>query len=403
MHPPEDEDVPAPRLQNIVATFRFSHPSGRRFDLNEIVANVPEMEARRPHASATIRLKTPKSTFLIFASGSSVCAGTKTREEAERAGIACLRFLRKMGLGEIDVKFIGVQNIVATAHCGFSVDLQKLQARLQGNCDYEKSLFPGLRWASPYPSRSPSVKFAIFHSGRCNIVGANRECDVVHVWKCFYLEHVRHVRTQTIHPTSGVYRSFQDRFGTSANLGARDQSPVRNYLGTLTRAAVAGVRAREPDPEEEDPEFGWSLLGRSRSGGKGRGAGEEGEEEEIEEEEEEMDERELLALCNDTDSPRRGCRPVSDAADGAGKSGFGSGVDRDVAAELEARAGTGYEWVDVQSVLDRAHADGSNLRSSREVGVQRSVRNYLNRVADPGAMVGPSAGGFAPSSVVVRR
>lgn len=71
-----------PKLQNIVSTVNLS----TKLDLKLIALRARNAEYNPKRFAAVImRLRDPKTTALIFASGKMVCTGAKTEEDSNRA------------------------------------------------------------------------------------------------------------------------------------------------------------------------------------------------------------------------------------------------------------------------------------------------------------------------------
>lgn len=183
---PKESEVPLPRLQNVVSTFSMGTSN---IDLSRLVMTVPflEFNARR-FAAAVMKLKDPRTTCLVFASGKGVCTGAKTERLSQLAAVKFVTLLQRCGA---DVRFqnFSVQNIVAAAHCPFNLDLRLLANCVSGMCSYEPNLFPGLMYrikVQNNTNRPNTIVFLCFQSGRCVITGGKNRQQILSAWNDFY-------------------------------------------------------------------------------------------------------------------------------------------------------------------------------------------------------------------------
>lgn len=73
-----EEDTP--KLQNIVSTANLTL-NGQKLDLRQIALRCNNVEYKpKRFAAAIMRIRDPKTTALIFASGKMVCTGAKTEQ-----------------------------------------------------------------------------------------------------------------------------------------------------------------------------------------------------------------------------------------------------------------------------------------------------------------------------------
>jgi transcription initiation factor TFIID TATA-box-binding protein len=109
-------------LSNVVATVNLLC----RLDLKMIALKVRNVEYNPKRFSAcVIRIRKPKATGLVFASGKMVVTGASDEKEARNAGKKFSRIISKV---HQDCKFkeFKVQKIVASCDVGFKIDLQGL-------------------------------------------------------------------------------------------------------------------------------------------------------------------------------------------------------------------------------------------------------------------------------------
>ncbi|KAJ8430232.1 hypothetical protein Cgig2_009410 [Carnegiea gigantea] len=134
-----------PTLQNIVSTVNLDC----KLDLKAIALQARNAEYNPKRFAAVImRIREPKTTALIFASGKMVCTGAKSETQSKLAARKYARIVQKLGF-PAKFKDFKIQNIV-------------------GSCDYEPELFPGLI----YRMKQPKIVLLIFVSGKIVITGA---------------------------------------------------------------------------------------------------------------------------------------------------------------------------------------------------------------------------------------
>ena len=124
-------------------------------------------------AAAIMRIRSPKTTALIFASGKMVCTGAKHEEQCRQAARKYTRIIQKLGFPAKFSEF-KVQNIVATCDVRFPIRLEGLAFEHCNFASYEPELFPGLI----YRMVSPKVVLLIFVSGKLVITGAKNRDNI---------------------------------------------------------------------------------------------------------------------------------------------------------------------------------------------------------------------------------
>jgi len=158
------------KIQNVVAVATLD----QEIDLLAIMKVFRNVEYRPNKFPALVfKLKRPRTSTLIFATGKMVCTGARSEKEAFSAVRNVVRRLRKRGLvirGEPDIL---IANIVASADVGGEVDLEEA-ADVLDKIMYEPEQFPGLI----YRMTEPKVVLLIFASGKLVITGAKREEQV---------------------------------------------------------------------------------------------------------------------------------------------------------------------------------------------------------------------------------
>ncbi|KAM9914569.1 hypothetical protein OXX69_000491, partial [Metschnikowia pulcherrima] len=99
-----------PTLQNIVATVNL----GCRLDLKTIALHARNAEYNPKRFAAVImRIREPKTTALIFASGKMVVTGAKSEDDSKLASRKYARIIQKLGFNAKFTDF-KIQNIVGS-------------------------------------------------------------------------------------------------------------------------------------------------------------------------------------------------------------------------------------------------------------------------------------------------
>lgn len=159
------------RIQNMSSTCNL----GTRLDLKKIAMKCRNTEFNpRRFAAAIMRLREPRATALMFASGKMCITGTKSTGNSMLASKKFAYILEKIGFKckeHIDFK---VQNIVGTADVGFPIRLEGLVHQHSNFATYEPELFPGLI----YRLVEPQVVLLIFVSGKIVLTGAKTEKSI---------------------------------------------------------------------------------------------------------------------------------------------------------------------------------------------------------------------------------
>ncbi|XP_051184309.1 TATA-box-binding protein 2 isoform X1 [Lolium perenne] len=153
-----------PTLQNIVSTVNL----GCELDLKAIALQARNAEYNPKRFAAVImRIREPKTTALIFASGKMVCTGAKSEEQSKLAARKYARIIQKLNF-PAKFKEFTIQNIVASCDVKFPIRLEGLAYSHGAFASYEPELFPGLI----YRMRQPKIVLLIFVSGKIVLTGA---------------------------------------------------------------------------------------------------------------------------------------------------------------------------------------------------------------------------------------
>jgi transcription initiation factor TFIID TATA-box-binding protein len=157
-------------IENVVASATLK----QNIDLNSIVRVFPGVEYRPEQFPGLVyRLKKPKTATLIFSSGKMVCTGAKSEKQARKAVMKVTDELKRDGIVIVGKPEIMIQNIVASAGLGGTIDLEKSTYSLRRTM-YEPEQFPGLI----YRMEEPKVVILLFASGKLVCTGAKKEQDV---------------------------------------------------------------------------------------------------------------------------------------------------------------------------------------------------------------------------------
>ena len=182
-------------IKNCVATAFL----GCQLDLREIAWKCYAEFDPRSFAAAKLRLQTPQSTALLFASGKIVCTGAASEESARMAVTKIYQSVSAiMPAGATSLLDLKIENIVGTAHIGHTISIQKAYEWMRESGDvtvmYSPELFPGMRfeikkWAKQYAhrlgllERLPETKVLVFHEGNVVITGGKCKEDLRTTWK----------------------------------------------------------------------------------------------------------------------------------------------------------------------------------------------------------------------------
>ncbi|KAG8929318.1 TATA-box-binding protein [Tulasnella sp. 419] len=167
-----------PTLQNIVATVNLDC----RLDLKTIALHARNAEYNPKRFAAVImRIRDPKTTALIFASGKMVVTGAKSEDDSRLASRKYARIVQKLGF---DAKFseFKIQNIVGSCDVKFPIRLEGLAYSHGQFSSYEPELFPGLI----YRMMKPKVVLLIFVSGKIVLTGAKVREEIYTAFNTIY-------------------------------------------------------------------------------------------------------------------------------------------------------------------------------------------------------------------------
>lgn len=167
-----------PTLQNIVATVNLDC----RLDLKTIALHARNAEYNPKRFAAVImRIREPKTTALIFASGKMVVTGAKSEDDSKLASRKYARIIQKLGFNAKFTDF-KIQNIVGSCDIKFPIRLEGLASRHHNFSSYEPELFPGLI----YRMLKPKVVLLIFVSGKIVLTGAKVREEIYQAFEMIY-------------------------------------------------------------------------------------------------------------------------------------------------------------------------------------------------------------------------
>ncbi|KAH9269858.1 TATA-box-binding protein [Batrachochytrium salamandrivorans] len=167
-----------PTLQNIVATVNLDC----RLDLKTIALHARNAEYNPKRFAAVImRIREPKTTALIFASGKMVVTGAKSEDNSKLASRKYARIIQKLGF---QAKFTDfkIQNIVGSCDVKFPIRLEGLAYAHGHFSSYEPELFPGLI----YRMVKPKIVLLIFVSGKIVLTGAKVREEIYQAFENIY-------------------------------------------------------------------------------------------------------------------------------------------------------------------------------------------------------------------------
>lgn len=157
-----------PRVNNIVATVELD----TRLSLKSLCNRMKNCEYNPRRFSAVIvRIKNPKTTALVFASGKLVITGARTIEDLEQAVRMHVRAIRKAQCPSCRYERIIVHNMVASCNINAPLRLEALCLGLGGSAggaQLDMEIFPGLI----FKLHDPSLTMLIFVNGKIVITGA---------------------------------------------------------------------------------------------------------------------------------------------------------------------------------------------------------------------------------------
>jgi len=159
-------------ISNIVASAKSVKPLTLETIEDQFFAYVSSHLFRRIKQFGSVNIKLRSDTVLqLFPNGTIIIIGGKSEEEAKTVFEGYLSLLLDLGI-EIKYENYHIRNIVATFYYGKRVLLNEVA--WWNNFEFEPELFPAVR----YRIQHLGVTCNIFHTGKCNILGAKSE-DII--------------------------------------------------------------------------------------------------------------------------------------------------------------------------------------------------------------------------------
>ena len=157
-------------IENVVATASID----QKLDLKDITKKFPDVEWHPDtFPGAVFRLRSPRTTTLLFRTGKMVCTAAKSEEMARKGVKTVVQTLRKGGIKIKKDAIVTIQNIVASINLGGKISLEQA-ARTLPRSMYEPEQFPGLI----HRMLEPKTVILLFASGKLVCTGGKTEKDV---------------------------------------------------------------------------------------------------------------------------------------------------------------------------------------------------------------------------------
>ena len=157
------------KIQNVVATAEV----GCSLPLTEICMHLPDAVYNPSRFKAVIwRMRNPRTTLLIFASGKIVITGAKTEEENLAATHRLVRRLKRQGIPGRLVNH-RVQMIASSYNMERRVNIVSFQAAHRAKAKLEPEIFAGVVY------KMPNATALVFHTGKGILTGAKSTQEVM--------------------------------------------------------------------------------------------------------------------------------------------------------------------------------------------------------------------------------
>lgn len=238
-----------PMLQNVVATVDL----GCKLELKDIALHARNAEYNPKRFAAVImRIRDPKTTALIFASGKMVCTGAKSESDSRLAAKKYCRIVQRTGFEDVKMKEFKIQNIVGSCDVKFPIRLEGLAYSHGYFATYEPELFPGLI----YRMKEPKIVLLIFVSGKVVLTGAKKRDEIYQAF-------------ENIYPTLCEFRKRE----------AIDAAGLTPLLAAATPAATPAEQNKDkpiPQPTPAGPGAGAGSSSGAAAAAGGVGGGQPG-------------------------------------------------------------------------------------------------------------------------------
>lgn len=150
------------RVTNVVATFK----TRCTLDLHTIASKMNNVILPSGGGKVLMKLRKPMITATISSSGSIVCTGAKSEDEAKMGARRVARCLQKLGF---DVTFCDfhIVNVLAVCSVPFAINLERFAVENQPFACYEPELFP----AASYRVQNPKATLQVYSNGTITVTG----------------------------------------------------------------------------------------------------------------------------------------------------------------------------------------------------------------------------------------
>lgn len=187
-----------------------------------------------------MRIREPKTTALIFASGKMVVTGAKSEDDSKLASRKYARIIQKLGFNAKFTDF-KIQNIVGSCDIKFPIRLEGLASRHHNFSSYEPELFPGLI----YRMIKPKIVLLIFVSGKIVLTGAKVREEIYQAFEMIYpVLQGEFLSVILIRPIYPVPDSLPCRFPQGLNTQHGQQGLVATSVLKVLSMNHIGVQAR---------------------------------------------------------------------------------------------------------------------------------------------------------------
>ncbi|XP_037072855.1 TATA-box-binding protein-like [Pollicipes pollicipes] len=167
-----------PQMQNVVSTVNMLCA----LDLKQIAVRARNAEYNPKRFAAVImRIREPRTTALVFASGKMVVTGARNEDDSRLAARKFARIIQRLGFPTKFANFT-VQNIVGSCDVKFPIRLEGLLLTHSQFSSYEPELFPGLI----YRMVQPRIVLLIFVSGKVVLTGAKLRQQIYDAFNNIY-------------------------------------------------------------------------------------------------------------------------------------------------------------------------------------------------------------------------
>lgn len=128
-----------------------------------------------------MRIREPKATALIFASGKMVVTGANFEDNCKLGARKFTRIIQNLGYNAKFTDF-KIHNIVGSCDVKFPIRLEGLASRHHEFSSYEPELFPGLI----YRMIKPKILLLIFMSGKISLIGGKQIEEMYQAFEKIY-------------------------------------------------------------------------------------------------------------------------------------------------------------------------------------------------------------------------